>query len=151
MIAPAGIRDLDTTALAYARGLALAEGGRAIEAGDLKAGYRIALGEQADGTGGMAETRYGATLLPPGWDRRRINKAIGRITDEQLTQIARGSVVDRDGRPFSAGSLTHTIEGLRPSPDDPYVLTPVDAYGDVFLTDDGDRQGILTFDLREFD
>ena len=151
LLAPEGIRDLDTTALAYARGLALAEGGRAIEAGDLKAGYRIALGEQADGTGGMAETRYGATLLPPGWDRRRINKAIGRITDEQLTQIARGLVVDRDGRPFSAGSLTHTIEGLRPSPDDPYVLTPVDAYGDVFLTDDGDRQGILTFDLREFD
>jgi len=43
------------------------------------------------------------------------------------------------------------IEGLRPSPDDPHILVPVDAEGAVFLTDDGDQRGILTFDLREFD
>lgn len=151
MIAPEGIRDLDTTALAYARGLAMAEGGRAIEASDLETGYRMALGEQADGTGGMAETRYGATLLPPGWDRRRLNRAIGGITDDQLTQLARGLVVDRAGRPFSAEALERTIEGLRPSPDDPFVLVPVDADGNVFLTDDGNQRGVLTFDLREFD
>lgn len=151
MIAPGGIRDLDTTALAYARGLAMAEGGRSIEAGDLETGYRMALGEQADGTGGMAETRYGATLLPPGWDRRRLNRAIGGITDDQLTQLARGLVVDRAGRPFSAEALERTIEGLRPSPDDPFVLVPVDADGNVFLTDDGNQRGVLTFDLREFD
>ena len=105
MIAPEGIRDLDTTALAYARGLAMAEGGRAIETVDLETGYRMALGEQADGTGGMAETRYGTTLLPPAWDRRRINRAIGRLTVETLTQLARGLVLDRSGRPFSARSL----------------------------------------------
>jgi len=151
MIAPEGIRDLDTTALAYARGLAMAEGGRAIETGDLETGYRMALGEQADGTGGMAETRYGATLLPPGWDRRRLNRAIGGITDDQLTQLARGMVVDRAGRPFSAATLERTIEGLRPSPDDPHILVPVDADGNVFLTDDGNQRGVLTFDLREFD
>jgi len=151
MIAPEGIRDLDTTALAYARGLAMAEGGRAIETGDLETGYRMALGEQADGTGGLAETRYGATLLPPGWDERRMNRAIRNMTDGQLTQIARGMVVDRAGRPFSAVSLERTIEGLRPSPDDPHVLVPVDADGNVFLTDDGDKRGVLTFDLREFE
>ena len=151
IIAPEGIRDLDTTALAYARGLAMAEGGRAIETGDLETGYRMALGEQADGTGGMAETRYGATLLPPGWDRRRLNRAIGGISDDQLTQLARGMVVDRAGRPFSAETLERTIEGLRPSPDDPHILVPVDADGNVFLTDDGNQRGVLTFDLREFD
>ena len=151
MIAPEGIRDLDTTALAYARGLALAEGGRAIEASDLETGYQIALGQQADGTGGMAETRYGTTLLPPSWDRRRLNRAIGGITDEALTQIARGMVMDRQGRPFTADTLERTIEGLRPSPDDPYVLVPTDAEGNVFLTDDGNQRGVLTFDLREFD
>lgn len=151
MIAPEGIRDLDTTALAYARGLALAEGGRAIEASDLETGYLIALGQQADGTGGMAETRYGTTLLPPSWDRRRVNRAIGGLTDEALTQFARGLVVDRQGRPFTADTLERTIEGLRPSPDDPYVLVPVDAEGNVFLTDDGNQRGVLTFDLREFD
>jgi len=151
MIAPEGIRDLDTTALAYARGLAPAEGGRAIEASDLEAGYQIALGQQADGTGGMAETRYGTTLLPPSWDRRRVNRAIGGLTDETLTQLARGMVVDRQGRPFTADTLERTIEGLRPSPDDPYVLVPTDAEGNVFLTDDGNQRGVLTFDLREFD
>lgn len=151
MIAPEGIRDLDTTALAYARGLALAEGGRAIEANDLETGYQIALGQQADGTGGMAETRYGTTLLPPSWDRRRLNRAIGGITDEALTQFARGMVVDRQGRPFTADTLERTIEGLRPSPDDPYVLVPTDAEGNVFLTDDDNQRGVLTFDLREFE
>jgi len=157
MIASEGIRDLDTTALAYARGLAMAEGGRAIETGDLETGYRMALGEQADGTGGMAETRYGATLLPPGWDAGRVNRMIGGtmlgggLTDERLTEIARGLVVDRFGRPMSADELERSIEGLRPSPDDPNILVPVDAEGAVFLTDNGDQRGILTFDLREFD
>ena len=157
MIASEGIRDLDTTALAYARGLAMAEGGRAIETGDLETGYRMALGEQADGTGGMAETRYGATLLPPGWDAGRVNRMIGGtmlgggLTDERLTEIARGLVVDRSGRPMSADELERSIEGLRPSPDDPNILVPVDAEGAVFLTDNGDQRGILTFDLREFD
>lgn len=151
MIAPEGIADLDTTALAYARGLAMSEGGRAIETGDLEVGYRMALGQQADGTGGLAETRYGATLLPPGWNERRTTRAIRNMTDDQLTQIARGMVVDRDGRPFSARTLERTIEGLRPSPDNPHILVPVDANGDVFLTDDGNQRGVLTFDLREFD
>ena len=157
MIASEGIRDLDTTALAYARGLAMAEGGRAIETGDLETGYRMALGEQADGTGGMAETRYGATLLPPGWDAGRVNRMIGGtmmgggLTDERLTEIARGLVVDRFGGPMSADELERSIEGLRPSPDDPNILVPVDAEGAVFLTDNGDQRGILTFDLREFD
>lgn len=151
MIAPEGIEDLDTTALAYARGLALAEGGRAIEAGDLEKGYMMALGRQQDGTGGMAETSYGTTLLPEGWDHKRINRAIGGITDAKLTQIARGLVVDRHGRAFSAEALERSIEGLRPSPEDPNILVPLDADGNVFLTDDGSERGILTFDLRDLE
>jgi hypothetical protein len=135
----------------------MAEGGRAIETGDLETGYRMALGEQADGTGGLAETNYGFTLLPPGWDAGRVNRMIGGtmlgggLTDERLTEIARGLVVDRFGRPMSADELERSIEGLRPSPDDPNILVPVDAEGAVFLTDNGDQRGILTFDLREFD
>jgi hypothetical protein len=150
MIAGEGIAQLDATALAYARGLAIAAGGRAITANDIEEGYGIALGRQADGTGGLAETRYGPTLLPPGWDERRTSRAIRAIDDEQLTQIARGLVVDRFDRVFSAESLERSIEGLRPSPDNPYVLVPIDADGNVFLTDDGNVRGVLTFDLSEF-
>jgi len=151
MIAPDSIRDLDTTALAYARGLAMAEGGRAIEAGDLANGYRIAVGKQADGTGGIARTRYGTTLLPPGWDARRINRSIRRLTDEQLTQLAGGLVVDGAGRVFSASDLESTIEELRPSTDDPFILVPLDVDGNFFGTDDGNERGFLTFDLRMMD
>jgi hypothetical protein len=89
-------------------------------------------------------------LLPPGWDERRTSRAIRAIDDEQLTQIARGLVVDRFDRVFSAESLERSIEGLRPSPDNPYVLVPIDADGNVFLTDDGNVRGVLTFDLSEF-
>lgn len=151
MIAPEGIEALDTTALAYARGLAMAGGGRDIEPRDLENGYHIALGRQADGTGGLAETRYGATILPPAWDARRLERTIRGLTDTRLTEIARGLVVDIHGRPFSASDLRYSIEGLMPSPDDPYILVPVDADGAVFLTDDGSEQGVLSFDLREFD
>lgn len=151
MIAPEGIRSIDTAALAYARGLAMSEGGREIKQDDIEQGYQIALGQQADGTGGLAQTKYGLTILPGGWTARRVNRAVGRIDDAQLTQIARGMVVDALGRPFSADALVDSIEELRPSPDDPSILVPLDADGGFFVTDNGGEQGILTFDLREFE
>lgn len=151
MLKPEKVTELDTTAMAYARGLAMAEGGRAIETADIEDGYNIALGKQADGTGGLAQTRYGSTILPPGWDARRTSRAIDGITEEQLTQMAKGLVVDEHDRPFSAASLKRTIEGLRPHPDDPFIFIPLDADGNWFKTHDGETSGILTLDLREIE
>lgn len=150
ILSNAGVETADRVAAAYARGAALAEGGRAITVDDLARGYEIALGAQSDGTGGIAETRYGATILPPGWDRRRINRTIGGLTDAQLERVAGGVVEDRKGRPISAEELERSIYGLRPAPDNEFTLVPVDRNGDVFLTNNGGPLGVLTFDLREF-
>lgn len=147
---PEGIKALDDTALAYARGLAMAERGRAIEQDDIEAGYAIALGQQEDGSGGFAETRYGPTLLPSGWTSGRVNRSLRAMTDEQLTAFAGGMVTDAFGRTLTADQVESNIEGLRPT-DDPMILIPVDAEGRVFATDNGAERGILRIDLREFE
>ena len=154
------IAGLDAAALAYARGIAMNNGGRAITKDDIEEGFAIAVGGQQDGTGGLAKTEYGTTLAPPGWvgshglfggNGRSIEAAIGSIDDEKLTQITKGLVLDQFKRPIDAAGLLRSIEGLRPSPNDPYILVPVDADGAVFLTDNGEDTGILQFDLREFE
>lgn len=151
IIAPESVDLIDATALAYARGAAMGDGGRDITQNDLEAGYRVALGEQEDGTGGVVETRYGATVVPSGWTARRLKRAIGAIDDEALSQIAKGIVTDSAGRVVSARDLRRNIEALRPSPEDPNILVPLGPDGGVFLTDDGATAGILQFDLRELD
>lgn len=136
------IKMLDATAKAYATGMALADGGRAISIDDLDEGYQIALGRQADGTGGIAATEYGVTIAPKGWkadvsfweDGKSISQAIGSIDDAKLATIAGGKVTDSQGREFDARTLRNNIEGLRPMPDDPFILVPTDAEGGVFLT-----------------
>jgi hypothetical protein len=155
------IAQLDAAALAYARGRAMSDGGRPIVIDDIQAGFDIALGQQADGSGGAVGTEYGATIAPKGWvgstglfgsRSQSIEAAIGSIDDVKLTQLARGLVTDRLGRPMDADTLLGSIEGLRPSPDDPYILVPVDADGAIFLTDSGGGEGtngVLQFDLRE--
>jgi hypothetical protein len=155
------IAQLDAAALAYARGRAIIDGGRAIAIDDIQAGFDIALGQQADGSGGAVMTEYGATIAPKGWvastglfgsQSQSIEAAIGSIDDVKLTQLARGLVTDRLGRPMDADTLLGSIEGLRPSPDDPHILVPVDADGAIFLTDSGGGEGtngVLQFDLRE--
>lgn len=154
MISPEGVADLDTTAMAYARGVAMAAGGRDITVKDIQEGYLVALGRQTDGSGGVAKTRYGATILPAGWTAQRVNRAIGRIDDEQLVQIAKGLVVDNQNRNISARDLLNSIEGLQPSPDDPNILVPIGIDGGVFLTTSGGghiMDSILMFDLRELE
>lgn len=159
MITDAGIQSADATAIAYANGLAVADGGRPVTSEDVEEGYQIALGRQADGTGGMAETAFGDTILPPGWTAKRLNRALSQMTQDQLTAMAGASVQDGFGRPLSADDLLRTIEGLRPAPEDPFILVPVDADGAFFLTKSVDRadwerglgEGILTFDLRDFE
>lgn len=156
------IDQLDAAALAYARGLAMIGGGRAITQDDIQSGFDIAVGRQGDGTGGMASTEYGTTLAPTGWigsngifgNERSIEGAINSINDAKLTAIAGGLVVDRFGRIMDAPALLRSIEGLRPSPDDPHILVPIDADGAVFLTDSGRghiEDGVLQFDLRELE
>ncbi len=151
MLAPEGIEMLDTTALAYARGLAMAEGGRQIETRDMEAGYNIALGQQADGTGGFADTRYGPTILPSGWTARRLDRTLRRLTPMDMNGITQGIVQDRYGRPFDAEEILPNVHGLRPSPDDPNVLVPVDREGAFFLVNRGHGEAldVLTFDLSE--
>lgn len=162
---------LDATALAYARGVAMSEGGRAIAPADIVTGYEIALGRQQDGTGGLADTTsYGATVVPPGWNADRLEDAIDGIDDQKLIDIARGMVVDRSGRPMDANQFTRSIEGLRPAeampwqalalvkakyPDleiDENVLFPIDAEGGMFLGETGGGvRAPIFFDLRDFD
>lgn len=156
MLQPESVAQLDAAALAYARGLAMSDGGRKIELDDLQAGFDVALGKQEDDTGGLASTGYGVTIAPAGWvgshgmfggAGKSIDAAIDSIDDEKLTQIARGLVVDRFDRPINAQALLRTIEGLRPMPDNPHMLMPVDADGGMFMTD----HGPLLFDLRDFE
>lgn len=139
---------LDATAMAYARGTALADGGSPIDQARLREGYQIALGRQADGTGGLAETRYGATVAPPGWTAREINRAVSGMSDDDLTQMAQGLVVDGAGRPIDRRALLRSIEGLEPT-DDPFILTPFDGEGNVFMTESGNGIGVLQIDLRK--
>lgn len=150
-MAPRNMADLDRAALAYARGVAMADGGREIEIPDIEDGYQVALGRQEDGTGGMFETDYGVTILPAGWDGRRVERAISGLTDDDYTRLARGLVVDGRGQPLSASQIEGLIATLQPSSNDPNVFVPLDDEGGVFLTDDGETQGILTFDLREIE
>lgn len=161
---------LDATALAYARGVAMSEGGRPIDVDDLEAGYKVALGRQQDGTGGLVETDYGTTIVPAGWDARRLEDAIDGIDDQKMINIARGMVVDRNGRDFTTDEVIGSIRGLRPFeampwqaialvkakyPDqelDENVLFPFDAAGGFFLGETGGGvRAPIFFDLREFD
>ena len=163
MLRPDSIAQLDAAALAYARGLAMIDGGRAIDPADIEVGFEIALGRQEDGTGGAVATEYGMTIVPSGWagshgimggQGQSLEAAINGIDDAKLTELARGLVTDRFGRMMDAGALLRSIEGLRPSPENPHILVPVDADGAVFLTDSGGgvgTGGILQFDLRDFE
>lgn len=161
MLRPDSIAQLDAAAIAYARGLAMIEGGRALTIEDIEKGFEVALGRQSDGTGGAVSTEYGMTLVPSGWvgshgimggDGKSLEAAINSIDDTKLTELARGLVTDRFGRIIDASALLRSIEGLRPLPDDPHILVPLDADGAAFLTNSGGGHipnGILQFDLRE--
>jgi hypothetical protein len=148
MIAPGDIENIDRAAIAYARGAALAEGVSEATSDHLQTGYRVALGEQADGTGGVVSTRFGTTIAPPGWDSRRVTRAIRAIDDETLTRLAGGVVIDGVNRLVSARDLVRSIEDLRPT-DDPFVFLPLDGEGGFFITDNGSERGMLTIDLRD--
>lgn len=145
ILAPEGLADLDTAALAYARGAAMADGGREIKASDIEDGYRFAMGEQEDGTGGVTDTAYGTTILPAGWDARRVNAFVSGLTPEQIG----GTAEDRMGRAVTMKDLKDEIEGLRPSPDDQHVFIPVDRNGDVFIVRGEGGLSMLTLDLRD--
>jgi hypothetical protein len=156
ILRPDSIAGLDAAALAYARGLAMIDGGRPIEPDDLSAGFNIAMGKQENGTGGIVQTNYGTTIAPRGWlgsnsmfgDELAVDDAIASIDDVKLTELAQGLVLDRSGRPFSAAQLLDSIEGLRPDPTNPNALIPTDADGAFFKTENGSEIGILSFDLE---
>lgn len=150
MIDPASVSNIDAAANAYARGLAMSEGGRAITQADLTAGYEIAMGMQEDGTGGVQYSRYGTTVLPAGWDSDRLDGTLNGMTDEHLEIFAGGKVVDARGRPFGAADLRRTIEQLRVDPENPKAIIPLDDNGAFFIVDKGGVKEVLTFDLGKW-
>jgi hypothetical protein len=135
---------MDNIALSYARGVAISEGGTAIDVADLEEGFLIAMGRQPDGTGGAFSTAWGETILPPGWDGARLRGALRGIEDI-------GAVDDGDGGTYSARDLFGTrfkggvVEKLRPVPGDPTKLIPLDENGRWFMADGGP----LIIDLEE--
>lgn len=147
MINPASVASIDTAAMAYARGVALADGGRAMTQDDLESGYAVAMGQQADGTGGVQYSRYGTTVLPAGWDADRLDDMLSDLDDAALAELVGGTVKDEQMRPYSASQLRRTIEQMRVDPENPNVLVPLDADGGAFLVGEGDSVEILTFDL----
>lgn len=169
IIAPDSVRALDDVAQAYARGLAMAEGGRDITLNDMNQGYQIALGRQADGTGGAQASRYGTTILPPGWrgaygwvqgqEGRSLEEALATINPDNQADLIGGVIVDDAGREILPERLLGTgrfgarhasVKMMIPDPDDPYVLTPLDDMGAPFAVQGEDGLDILTIDLRRF-
>lgn len=153
VIAAEEIERIDAVARAYARGLAIADGGREVTPDDFKKGYQIALGRQQDGTGGLHNTRYQAMVLPAGWDAGRVRREIGGMTDETLTQLARGLVTSAQGEHvYSARDLFGRggeVEYMARSPEYPSRYMPLDVEGRPFRTDDGSEVGVLMIDLEE--
>lgn len=160
IIAPDSIRALDDVAVAYARGLAMAQGGREITVADMTEGYQIALGRQEDGTGGAHSSRYGETILPPGWrgshgwvrdrDGRSLEAALASINPDNQADLIGGVIVDADGREIAPDRWRRTVEMMIPDPSDPFVMTPLDDMGAPFAVQGEDGLGILTIDLRRF-
>lgn len=147
MIDGGSIAAIDAAAAAYARGVALSEGGRAMTQDDFQRGYEVAMGAQEDGTGGVQFTRYGTTVLPAGWDSYKLDVIFGGMNDDQLKLFAGGTVQDSSGNIFTADQLRNTMEQLRVDPENPNVLIPLDESGGVFLVDQSGTKQILTFDL----
>jgi hypothetical protein len=147
MIDSGSISAIDAAAAAYARGKALSEGGRAMTQDDFLRGYEVAMGGQEDGTGGVQHTRFGTTVLPPGWDAYKIDVILGKMNTEQMQVFAGGKVEDRQGRPYTARELQETMEQLVLDPENPKILIPRDADGGYFVVNKGGQREILTFDL----
>lgn len=142
------VQQLDQVAMMYARGKAISEGMREITSSDLEEGYRVATGMQPDGTGGIASTQYGDTILPPGYDPDRFAATIEMIDDGALVRLIPGGVFDDAGEYVWSDALVRSIEGMEPTPD-PYVFTPLDADGARFVTINDGVPGFVTIDLRE--
>lgn len=151
MIDPGSIASIDAAALAYARGKAMADGGRDIDASDLERGFEIAMGAQEDGTGGIQETPFGTTVLPAGWDSDRLTDAMRGLDDARLEEIAGGTIQDASTGRYTADELRRTIEQLRVDPEDPNILIPMDAGGGVFLVEKNGQRDILRLDLRNLE
>lgn len=155
---------LDDAAMLYARGKAFARGESTIQPNDITEGYRIAAGQQPDGSGGIVSTSYGTTIAPPGWTGRSglrrnggrsISAAISSINDEMILEMTDGgAITDGMGRDIDAQSFLRTIESLHPDPNDPYKLIPFDVNGGAFLTrtgEQGELPGLFVIDLRDFE
>jgi hypothetical protein len=133
-----GIEALDSAAMAYARGLALGRGGDAITQTDLEAGYDIAMGRQADGSGGIQTVDFGwgsytiTTILPAGWTGQRIADVMSGDTQEGFEALMGGPVLDGQGRALTRDDFKRTVAQLRVSPTDQNILVPVDQNGGVF-------------------
>ena len=144
MIAPDGVAAIDAAALAYARGAAVAEGGREMTVDDLTTGYQVALGQQEDGSGGPAMTSYGPTILPKGWTASKAGRAIGRIDEAKLSEMVYGKgsttpavVTDGEDRAIPLRRVLSNIEALRPVDGEPGKLVPLDADGRPFKVNNG--------------
>jgi hypothetical protein len=143
----ASIPAIDAAALAYARGLALGDGGRDITVGDLEDGYAVAMGRQEDGSGGVQDTGFGPTVLPAGWTGRLFDRSIGKLDTPAMELLVGGKIQDATGRIYAADDFTFTIDQLRVDPEDPSVLIPLDSEGGVFFVDRNGRKDLLTIDL----
>lgn len=130
---------IDETAMAYARGAALAQGTRTVTDEMISTGYAIALGRQPDGTGGPQDLgRFGVTILPPGFTGRATERALRQMRDADLIAASGSLAYSRDGVELSRPEFREAIAGLLPSPSEPSTtLVPVDLNGDYFLTADG--------------
>lgn len=146
-ISDESMKNLETAALAYARGMSEAGGGVDITDKDLRAGFLIATGRQSDGTGGYFDTKYGATILPPGWDDDRFIDITRSMTDAGFAKMAGlETVVDASGREFDRRDFWRNVEGWRPT-DDPMVFIPLDSEGNFFVAGDAP----FLFDLGNFE
>ena len=147
-LTPKAMENLETTALAYARGLSEASGGTDLTQKDLQEGFLIATGRQPDGTGGFFDTRYGATILPPTWDDGRLEREIKGIDDAELTELSKSvTLIDARGTTYDADRFKDEIERLRPT-DDPMVFIPLDRESNFFTTGEGE---IFSINLGDFE
>jgi hypothetical protein len=151
IIDPSSLDAIDDAAAAYARGRAMATG-RDIRPRDLEEGYRVALGGQADGTGGVGSVRFPAggrqpTFLPPGYDEGRMADWFGSVSEQDIRRMTGGLPVTPTLEPIPVEDFVDSIAGFLPVPGDPNRLVPINEFGQQFLMRGDGDPGLLVLDF----
>jgi hypothetical protein len=150
ILPPAELDTVRTTALQYARGMAVRQGLTEISPADLERGYDLALGANDEGVGGIEPVArrgflggrdFGVTILPTGVSGEEVAMALESLTVERLTELTGGRILDGFENEYNLERFTRQIAGLRPVAEGVYALT--DAQGGVFRTPDGENPVLL--------